>query len=393
VAVDSSVVSHVSPYSATRTWSHEDLEDATISIVGVRSRPHWVIGGGWDGDGLLPGEYEDLYIGSVTGGLITSPTSFVVGDGLRHELIQAQIDREGRLRVNAIGRQGSGPGEFRLVTDLAVCRDSLAVFDAALGRISTFPLPLEAGSEPAITSVSSVISTYGPIYSFACTSDHYIFGVRGLAVGEVAPGPYEVPVSLVAAERATLRASQVLRVGVMERYRFPRGDGPRSLGAMAAVGANTGSAFYYPGRGGSIYRIDPVSSVRVREALPVSDRPRTEADVADLLTERKRDMPESMWPQLEAGAQTYDFPDSIPAFDRLVAATSGAVWVRETTIATESPSRVWYRLGVNGAPPLRLTVKGTLDILDEGHGRLLLLHWTALGEPLVLLSSRTILGA
>lgn len=317
-------------------------DSAGITIV-ENTSPLWAEGEAWRLSaepsvdiGVLEGDPE-YQLFEVSGAARLPDGRIVIANGGTHEL--RFYDAAGRF-LRSVGREGEGPGEFRIIGPLFVARDSLYVHDYRLDRISVFDtrgefirtFRLEAGESGSgwplglfgdgtvlvrgsrVFRASEVVSgivadtlphyRYGPEGAILDTvgrwpmADQYVEGDgRSLSVGTAAFGK---PASIVT-------HGEHLFVGIGARYEIRKW----TLG----------------GRLERIVRRDV-------EPLPV-----TSEDIARYKEERLAVADEAWRAFNERRLAGMPFPERMPAYADLKVDSGGNLWVEAYRRPGEDPPR------------------------------------------------------
>ncbi len=308
----------------------------------------------------------------VRGAIRLSDGRIAVADGGSASL--KIFDPAGGL-AGTIGREGSGPGEFREPRFLArLPGDSLLVFDIGLGRLTVFGPDGEIAREARIgaaprSPASSVMGVFG---------DGSVLARGFIDLGDRVPIGLERPVSALYRLSAdgTLLDSLGSVVGG-QSYFFPFDDG--------------GFSVYTP----PFARTSEVFATADRVVLGDSDRPEIR-----ILTPTGRPSLWIRWPDdarsvdAAAIAQAREYqlgetrgetqqrrihemfrdmpmPSRMPSFARVRAAQNGEIWVETYRPPWESAAADWRIFEPGGRLIARITLPGRFTPSDIGDGYVL----------------------
>lgn len=235
-------------------------------------------------------------------------------------------DEEG-VFLRSVGGPGDGPGEFRHILAVEECQpgqihvhdgfqNRITVLDATGHLSETFPVPLEtSGFRPYRT----YCNRNGPLV---------VTGQRGEVPRQV--GPYRTELVVEVADLQGRTLDVLGRFVGDERFRSGRSDGPRALGrqTLLAVGSDrwflgTGNeyrirVFGFEGREISDVSVPdqsvPLTGQQIEHFIRRAVEPIDDPDQRDRQVRRWRD---------------YDFPETLPPYDRLLVDGEGLLWVRD----------------------------------------------------------------
>jgi hypothetical protein len=245
--------------------------------------------------------------------------SFVIANGGSHEL--RFYSREGVLE-RSVGREGSGPNEFREFSFLQVAAESVWVYDRLNQRISV----LDRAGEFARLIPLGALSSEGLVFGVGVFADGSILLQRN-EPGTAQPGlhrRYRRAFVLHAAGSI----SELGRFFIGEAYWQAVGedvvDAGRPFGRRGLT-AVTGKEWFYSG--GDEYRVeqyDMAGRLRGVYSFPAKPRSVTQRDLEEYLTGVR---PTRGGPSLrEQLLRKAPLPERMPAYDGLVIDRDGNIW-------------------------------------------------------------------
>ena len=301
-------------------------------------------------------EADQEYTLSVLGGVTLLPNgNVVVGD--RSAPFLKVFGPDGTF-LRAVGRYGSGPGEYEHVYDFDWCAaGELTVFDVDR-RIHRYEGDLERVSTEL---VSFEALGGGPAYKHDCHPNGFqIVTGWGDVLSQVTPGLFEAtaPVVLLAGQETVRDFGERLssqRLGTTRADGSPSGSGPHPFGRATVVAL--GSAYVYVGAADS-YEIEVYDLSGAPQPSLRWDGPSLEYD-DNLLEALKEaalaDAPERSRPRLRRWYASIPELKQIPAYDRILVSDSDEVWVRQF-FTPGSDGEEWVVFGRDHALSGRLTL-------------------------------------
>lgn len=324
----------------------------------------------------------------VSGAVERRPGVLIVADGLEAEL--ATVDFAAGTRTK-LGRQGSGPGEYRSVGALMRLQgDTIWAYDAGQNRLNVFLPDLTPG-------------TPLPLISFDATTRTVliepIFGDRrgrvyasGLAVGGATAQGFQMPDSVdlvrVDPREAGSRTS-------LTRLRFPTSGRPQMRNEGTTVHytsphpgfvASDAWAVFPDGRiaivRGATYAVEFIGADGTRKAgtpVPYDRIPVTEADKSAEMEAAKREMKDqsraaqrTMPPGMTLNIIVTEpafWPAEYPAVSPLgaLAAPDGRLWVRRATPERTQRER-WDVIDAAGKLVARWQLPPKTNLVAIGEG-------------------------
>jgi hypothetical protein len=312
--------------------------------------------------GVADGDSAYILFGAWQAFRTTDGRVVVVNGGTRQIRI---YDRAGR-HVRTLGRQGDGPGEFRMLQQVGlIAADSIAAYDIGNGRITIFA---PDGNVARSTTVQPFANTVLP-RGFGFTSRGSLL-VRTDFDRVFRPGT----------RRDTVQFALVSTVDGVARDTLGR-----YRGEEAFVLAGGGAAF----RRNVIFGRDVFASARgerlvigenddfsfdvyfaggqTRRTYRQAHTPRrvTRAEVAAM----NRQWLDGLSSQFRSGVEAHigEFPHSEthPAYSALVAGVDGTTWVQHAAVPG-SADRRWTVFGADGRPVRHVSATLPLEVFDAG---------------------------
>ncbi len=226
--------------------------------------------------------------------------------------------------LRAVGRKGSGPGEFEYIANAYRCGDSLYVEEIARRQIMVYAL----NGEPARTPDASEFAGGRSAYNSACNADG-VFMHNGWASGReptLGRVRWTVPYWIASAD-GVLRAELGEHAG-SERLVMQGGSGPHPLGKDGVLAIGRERAYIGTADSFAVlaFTLDgaPAGVLRNTDV----DLRTTAADIArykryDTLGVNDRERASRMreW-------ESFEFPPTVPAYDAMLVDALDHLWVR-----------------------------------------------------------------
>lgn len=290
-------------------------------------------------------------------------------------------DTDGILR-GAIGGDGEGPGEFRQLGPVfGYAEDSLVTYDPSLRRISVFDgslryahaFPLQPPLSDRPTDMSLWVGpTVHGVFDDGSLLIHLwdlIYDPQGVgeARTETAVARWN-PVTGDIVRFGNYPTLDYYKLGQMAYRRWP-------LGKVLAQAAGGDRLFLTTGRGYEIQEYsengDLLRIIReARNRIPIT---------GELSATYLRGLDESARARIES----IPFPDSLPAYDRLVVAGEGHLWARHFP-SPDSSTQTWVIFDAEGVRLGRIDLPSMFNLRNVRDGRLFGLVTDDLGVQEVL---------
>jgi len=320
---------------------------------------------------LTLGEASDpahLVFHGVTGALLLDDGSVAVADGGSREI--RMLSDDGSL-LRRFGRQGDGPGEFRILAWIARCGASgITSLDGATGRITRWTVE----GEPRESLRLQGLSEGPPPYSARCGPNgrFAVMGWPRIGDYEGGQGPYRLEAAVGVLSPTGELLQEVGTFPGPERYRYSASDGPRPLGRRTLV--HMGTDGVYVGTGDR-YEIEVIGAdgSRRRFGRPDSLVPMT-ADLVRVWHDSVvASVPEARRAAARRGLLQHEHPGTLPPYSDLGIDEQGFVWITRFGVPGERSTTldVFSRVGDLVATlkvnhPFRLTDVGDDYILGVG---------------------------
>lgn len=270
--------------------------------------------------GAVGGDTAEV-LSRVVGAVRLPDGRLVVADGGSNRLRFYGAD--GRF-LRSAGGEGGGPGEFQHLRTLRRCHpDSLYAFDLHWG-LELF----DTAGRHVRTEAMDTDGTVGSPYHLTCSADGaFLFSGWGREVAERRTGFYRTrsPLWLLPS------GDTARRLGTWpgaERLGSERGSRPHPFGKRLVFELAPDRIYLGTGDRYEIRVLD-----RRGELLRILRRPDVDLSLSDGRIERYRERrlteaPASRRPDLRERLRDENFPETLPAFDRLVLDPAGRLWVR-----------------------------------------------------------------
>jgi hypothetical protein len=278
--------------------------------------------------------------------------------------------------VSALGRKGSGPGEFRTMSWLGLCgSDTVAIFDQIQNRVTRLDANGKlAGVSPARVQMGFTMDRHTSPYDLACGPTG-AKAIVGWPTGELPAkiGPHRSSVTIGVAKTGNV-FKQLGTFPGPERYHYGGTNGPRSFGKKVVVAVSatrvyvgTADSFHV-----SAYDLDGVKRADIRRGF--SPKPLTPADrerhVQQILQRSRYTVPEK---RLRQSLGNDVLPTHLPPYERFLV-DGPRLWIEEGHGPSET-KRHWWGFGERGEPVGRITVPAELE-LYEVTGSVVIGKWT-----------------
>ena len=306
---------------------------------------------------------ESEPLGRIVGASTLPGGAIAVGD---NSLLKVLIfSKDGRPQAS-LGRRGSGPGEFQLMVWLGVCGNhTVSVIEGVQQRIIDVDAQGKmVGSRAVRPETGFFPGNRRGAYRVMCEPN----GARALVgwPNEGLPareGPYRGNAD-VAIARAGASFTRLGTFPSGERFRYPTGDGPVTLGKDLSVAVSktrvfvgTADSFFV-----QIFDFDGVKAGEIRHRAPIK-RFRAE-DRARYKELRMARLPAAM--NRARAEQSFDamyIPDVLPAYTRFLVDNQNRLWIEEGHAPME-PTRQWWGFNEDGASIGSIRVPAELELYE-----------------------------
>lgn len=268
-----------------------------------------------------------------------------------------RLDSTGALTA-VYGKVGSGPGEFQALHSLWARGDTMVAFDLALSRLQYFVAPKGYVRSQVLSREEHVLAGW--------LSDDLALDVD---LGGAGPPPEGKSVTDTAVFRVyaplTGVMDTVLRLPWQERYGATLPDGGvlvlvLPLHPKGVVAARAGSIYAGTARSWQIVRYADGASDTLTFSIP-----RRALSQAILSTWQLQQLKYSTVPRpvFRRYLESLPYPDTLPAYDKMVADESGRIWIREFAVPGAASAR-WIVSTRNGELIGALSLSAEEAIMD-----------------------------
>ena len=319
-------------------------DSAGIPIV-RSAEPEWAAESAWtvaDTPRVDLGGRDGYQFGDIAGIVVTPAGAIAVADAGSQTV--RVFDLAGRP-LRTLGRRGTAPGEFQALSWIAAAGDSILAYDLVTRRLTmlgarTRTVTLQ-GVGPLLTTPlgrfedgTVLVASGGPIFPFQGREGELrldsAFVLRYRPDGGVSDTVARVPWSESFGVAIGRGAQQFLAP-------MPRPFGRRTtvtlVGDRIAIGRGQRYEVAVLAGDGKLERIVR----RVREPLPVT----VDAIAAFKEAQRRAEPGQGLQAQvdaaLEAALDSAPYPESLPAYERLLADPAGHLWVLDYSIRYGQP--------------------------------------------------------
>jgi hypothetical protein len=234
------------------------------------------------------------------------------------------IGADGKL-ISSVGRQGSGPGEYRLIAAASPCGDSLLVW-----AVEKTVMVGESGAAARDFALPSDGSRMAPGLRVSCAANgNFVYLTQPLARAVTPDGLMRMKGAVVAADRGGKVLSHIdsIPAGLWMRVgggAFPVPLAPTTsavtLGDRIAIGVSDSAR---------IWIIAP-DGKRSTIAVPSTPRAPTDQEMADAIEDVADMAPVPLRPRLLPELQKAIKPATLPAYFGLYGDPDGVLWVQQT---------------------------------------------------------------
>lgn len=284
----------------------------------------------------------------VTAVALDEQGALIVANGGSHEILV--FDAATGALKQRFGRRGRGPGEFSMPAGVWLRGDSVVVYDArggsqgaimvfrdgAMLRSTEVAAPIAGGSFRAVgfaAADSSLIWQSDRVFFRGAQAQDSLIIYRG----DIAGGDLHIVGG----------ATHTLSYGIEIGGDLQRGNTP--LSPNASVAATERGFLVSDGRAFEVREYDATGAHlrtlrldRSRSAAGSDARRRYRADIERRFPAAGAD------PGFQRLLATVQFPDSLPAYDQVIAGADGEVWARLYDIESSTP-RSWHVFRPDGA--------------------------------------------
>jgi hypothetical protein len=282
----------------------------------------------------------------------------LVSDRALHAL--RSFNAEGQL-VRAVGRKGTGPGEFEYIATAWRCGDSLFVEDIGGGRVSVHAL--DGTLRRAMPTAEFAGGTEA--FSSACNADGRFVHHGWYPYREEQTGRQRNPVPLWLASADGSDRVEFGEVAGPEYNAYGYGAGPALLGRTPQFAIGRRAVYVGTADSGvvQVFTLDGTPAGERR--LPGSPRRATDADLER--AKRLDSMGQSALQQRQTREEwAFDTPPAfLPAYDALVVDADDFLWVRRHPAANEERVE-WVVFTADGTHVATVALPALLTVHEIG---------------------------
>jgi hypothetical protein len=305
--------------------------DSAGIVIVESTAPHWDVTEGWALSpeplvtiGSLDGPDEEILF-QVQAAVRLDDGRIVLGDNGTMEL--RFYDAAGR-HLFSRGGEGEGPGEFQWISTIWPAADSLFVFDIRLMRVSVYSLSGELGRSYRVAQTSDG-GYRRPIGLF---SNRHLLVEQYPSGSVTGTGFYRDTATYALYSPVGTPWGTLGRLAGSENYRGRQGETTfvteAPFGRKPSIIA-AGERLIY-GSGDS-YEIQIFSANGVFERIIRRPVPNPELTAAEIDVYREEEFSPDAHPIWQDLYARMEFPETKPAYGRLVVDTEGNIWVAEYT--------------------------------------------------------------
>jgi hypothetical protein len=343
--------------------AREQEADDREAVLQLSESPAAVIGGDDD--------REEYQLFRVTNAYRLANGEIVIANGGTHEL---RYYSELGVHVRSIGRQGEGPGEFRLIHSVSRIRgDTLVVWDPPLRRLS-FLAPggrlsetVQLGRSPASLTIGGQSVPTFP-RSLHLLDDGTAIVEPGFPTQVMTRGPGGVrrdTIPLLVFDRNGGHIGMLGPVAAGETLVHEQTSMPMPFGHRLHVATGADGVYLGTGRSLTIERWTPAGEVADSILVPIELRPVRDDDFEAVKERILAWTDPRARGAMEAVLTAMPVPETMPAYSELRVAADGRLWIRENRNAPDDPQE-WRILNPDGEPAARVTIPSGLELLDAG---------------------------
>ncbi len=296
---------------------------------------------------LTIGEFdgpEEYLLFQARGARRLSNGNIVIANGGTHEL--RFYDPNG-MHVRSVGREGDGPGEFRLMGQpWPLGSDSIAIWDLRHARLTVFDIDGELGRSFRLDPIPDAL----PPIPMGVLADNSV--LVSAAVGVEAQSPQAIQRDSILYARYSLEGAHMATfIGRQssERIMTRLGTGGFLLSSIPygriPVATVQGNRWYY-GSGESweieVYAPDGALTHLFRRDEP--NQPVTkemEDEYREPESDSDSDTPAEISAAISRVRASVTIPETMPAYESFIASEDGSLWAENFTYATSDEQQSW----------------------------------------------------
>lgn len=311
---------------------------------------------------------EGWFLNGVRGAVRMPDGGLAVANGGENQVLF--FDTSGRLK-SAVGRQGSGPGEFRwLYAMWPGAGDTVVAFDRSHRRVTRLTADGVAGTAPVTPATGGFV-----VIGAGMFSNGDVLGFTQIR----APGP-EV-VGKVTPDRELFASNDTVArsLGVFEGIELYLGHSPDGgplllfgeapFGVWTRFAVENDTVWTFHNRDYAFEARDREGRTLARYSRDWSPRRVTEQDRKRHIEIWAREYPdEKTWPERRRMFETVDYPDEMAAYrNALVGRGTGLIWI-EPYESWDSATQHWVAYGRDGRQRASLDLPFDNEVMEIGDG-------------------------
>jgi hypothetical protein len=273
------------------------------------------------------------------------------------------LDEKGKL-LRSVGRQGSGPGEYRIIATGSPCADSLVVW-----AVESTIMVGESGAAARQFKLPADNPRMAPLLGVSCAANGNFVYISQPAARSMTPaGLMQMKSAVIATDREGKILTQVDSIPSGLWMAVGGGGFPVPLGPFTnavAVGDHIAVGVSDSAR---IWIISP-SGKRTTIPVPYTPRAPTDQEMADAIDAVADLAPVQLRPRLLPELQKATKPAMLPAYFGIWGDPDGVLWVQQTPPGAKRTDLL--AMSVDGKVIARTLIPMAAKILDIGRDYIL----------------------
>jgi len=273
------------------------------------------------------------------------------------------IDSKGKL-IKSVGRQGSGPGEYRIIAAGSPCADSLIVW-----AVETTVMVGESGAAARQFKLPADNPRMAPMFNVSCARNgNFVYVTQPLARAATPQGLMSMKSAVLTTDRQGKILAQVDSIPSGLWMAVGGGGFPVPLGPITtavAVGDHIAVGVSDSAR---IWIIAP-DGKRSTITVPFTPRPPTDQEMSDAIDAVADMAPVPLRPRLLPELKKAQKPATLPAYFGLFADPDGVLWVQQTPPGAKRTD--FLAMSLDGKILARTIIPMTVKVLDIGRDYIL----------------------
>ena len=354
------------PSSDGSTSSVTRRDSAGITIV-ESSRAAWDSSEVWTVDtaptvgiGAVAAEAPYL-LNRVVGATRLPDGRVVVADGGSSQL--RFFDSTGAF-IEAVGREGQGPGEFQYLRGLERCgADSVFAFDLNW-QMKVFTSAGKLGRELVVREPGSTTTPY----RLACSpTGMLVISLWGERTRVPTIGFYRSMSKVLVLDAEGREAADLGEHLASERIGTQTGSRPHPFGRQTSIAAGENMVYLGDGERFEIRRYSRDGKLERIQRAPSEDLSISPTILAEYRSAQLAQTPEERRPALERSIAEMPMPEGLPAFTQLRVDTEGNLWAQRFRAAADSEaSHRWAVFSDDGSFLGHVGMPPAFEVLEIG---------------------------